>query len=428
MIGTLPLPLPDATLDALAAIARHRRLPSLDEPSKLAPHVAALAAAYNDDALRGLGPGRHLAAKLGFYFVRDVPKVAGAAREAIALGRLRLDPKEPLRVLDLGAGLGASHRGLARALDAAGHTGTLDVLALDQDEAALELLRDVAKLVPREGGVSLHVRADVRPMDRVTGHKARARFDVILLGQVLTELDLDLATREREGDRVQKHLALVRALAGDLLADDGTILIVEPALKPRARHLQRLRDAIVSLATTTAPAREALSIVAPCLHRGRCPLLGREADWCHEDLPIDLPPRLIPIAKAAGLRWEGLTFSYLALGARGPTLGDALHAALPAAKLVRGVSGALVSKGKRELVVCGDPLREQADEAYGPHGARVGRLDREESRENAPFAEAGRGDLLALHAPLDDKGRVRREHAVTAVGEVPPSAPATESP
>lgn len=423
MIGSLPTPLPDATLDALAAIARQRKLPALDEPGKLAPHVAALTEAYNDEALRGLGPGRHLAAKLGFFFARDVPKVAGAAREAIALGRLRLDPSEPLRVLDLGAGLGASHRGLARALDAAGARGTLDVLALDQDEAALELLRDIAKHAPREGNVALQVRADVRPMDRVTGHKARARFDVILLGQVLTELDLDLATKELAGRRVERHVELLRALAGDLLASEGTILIVEPALRPRARHLQRVRDA---LAAQDSTARDALRIVAPCLHRGRCPLLGRDGDWCHEDLPVDLPPRLIPVAKGAGLRWEGLTFSYLALGARGPTLGDSLHASAGegAPRLVRAVSGALVSKGKRELVVCGDPLREPADETYGPHGARVGRLEREASPANEPLADAGRGDVLALHAPLDEKGRVKRDHrveAVTAAGSTEPT-------
>jgi SAM-dependent methyltransferase len=416
MIGPTPSPASDALLDALVEIAKGKRLPSLAEPARLAPLVTELTQAYNDPALQGLGPGKHLAAKLGFYFVRDLPKVAGAAREAIALGRIKLERGgKPLRVLDLGAGLGASHRGLARALDAAGHAGTLDVLALDTDEAALELAREIARRVPREGNVAIDLRADVRPMDRVAGHKARARFDVILLGQVLTELDLERPAEHR----VVAHAELIRALVNDLLAPDGTIIVVEPALKPRSRHLQRVRGALLEASGTPK-----LALVAPCLHREACPLLGRDGDWCHEDLAVDLPTRLQPVAKAAGLRWQGLTFSYLVVGPGGASAASAASSAATleaqlrsrgAGRIERAVSEPLVSKGKRELVLCGDPLREDADPTYGPHGLKVGRLDREASDTNEPFADAARGDVIALHDPLDEKGRVHRDHRVERV-------------
>jgi SAM-dependent methyltransferase len=416
MIGPTPSPASDALLDALVEIAKGKRLPSLAEPARLAPLVTELTQAYNDPALQGLGPGKHLAAKLGFYFVRDLPKVAGAAREAIALGRIKLERGgKPLRVLDLGAGLGASHRGLARALDAAGHAGTLDVLALDTDEAALELAREIARRVPREGNVAIDLRADVRPMDRVAGHKARARFDVILLGQVLTELDLERPAEHR----VVAHAELIRALVNDLLAPDGTIIVVEPALKPRSRHLQRVRGALLEASGTPK-----LALVAPCLHREACPLLGRDGDWCHEDLAVDLPTRLQPVAKAAGLRWQGLTFSYLVVGPGGASAASAASSAATleaqlrsrgAGRIERAVSEPLVSKGKRELVLCGDPLREDADPTYGAHGLKVGRLDREASDTNEPFADAARGDVIALHDPLDEKGRVHRDHRVERV-------------
>jgi SAM-dependent methyltransferase len=382
--------------------------------------VAELTQAYNDPTLQGLGPGKHLAARLGFYFVRDLPKVAGAAREAIAIGRIKLERGgKPLRVLDLGAGLGASHRGLARALDAAGQAGTLDVLALDTDEAALDLAREIARRVPREGNVAIDLRADVRPMDRVAGHKARARFDVILLGQVLTELDLERPAEHR----VVAHAELIRALVTDLLAPDGTIIVVEPALKPRSRHLQRVRGALIDAATPSGTPK--LALVAPCLHRGACPLLGRDGDWCHEDLAVDLPTRLHPVAKAAGLRWQGLTFSYLVVGPGGasPSSAATLEAQLRLrgpGPLERVVSEPLVSKGKRDLVLCGDPLREVADASYGPHGLKVGRLDREASATNEPFAEVARGDVIVLHDALDEKGRVHREHRVTRIERIEP--------
>lgn len=429
MIGPTPSPASEALLDALVEIAKGKRLPSLAEPARLAPLVAELTQAYNDPTLQGLGPGRHLAAKLGFFFVRDLPKVAGAAREAIALGRMVLERGgKPLRVLDLGAGLGASHRGLARALHAAGHAGTLDVLALDTDEAALDLAREIARRIPREGNVAIELRADVRPMDRVAGHKARARFDVILLGQVLTELDLERPAEHR----VVAHAELIRALVGDLLAPDGTIIIVEPALKPRSRHLQRVRAALLDASAPSGTPK--LALVAPCLHREACPLLARDGDWCHEDLAVDLPTRLQPVAKAAGLRWQGLTFSYLVVGPGGASASASSGATLEARLRLRGagrieraVSEPLVSKGKRELVLCGDPLRESPDPIFGLRGLKVGRLDREASDSNEPFAEAARGDVIALHEPLDDKGRVQRGHRVERVEIVAPVAPVSET-
>src|SRR3712207_8562489 len=55
------------------------------------------------------------------------------------------------------------------------------------------------------------------------------------------------------------------------------------------------------------------TVFAPCLHAASCPMLAIETEWCHEDLAVDLPPWTVPLARAAGLRWQGLTFSYLVL-------------------------------------------------------------------------------------------------------------------
>src|SRR5580700_2681488 len=105
------------------------------------------------------------------------------------------------------------------------------------------------------------------------------------------------------------------------------------------RHSHRVRDAVLSTPATAPPSsRSPVTVFAPCLHAAPCPALARDSDWCHEDLDVDLPGWLVPVAKAAGLRHEGLTFSYLVLrgaegrGERGGLL-DRLAAPLGGARL-----------------------------------------------------------------------------------------------
>src|SRR5262249_20604063 len=108
--------------------------------------------------------------------------------------------------------------------------------------------------------------------------------------------------------------------------------------------------------------------------------------WCHEDLPVDLPPALAPIARAAGLRWQGLTFSYLVLRKDGKTLGAGW----------RVVSDPIVTKGKRELFLCGKVSPDVPAERL-----RVQRLDRHTSPANAAFGELVRGDCVSVAPPFE---------------------------
>lgn len=379
MIGRLPEPLEPEFADVLREVAREHRLATIDDP-KMPDLVRAMAGIYNDDRLKGLGSSRdQLAARLAFWFPRDVPKMASAVREIVAMGRVGL------KVVDFGAGLGASHRGLARAMATPGAPSvTLDVTAVDDDREALKIAQSIVRRAPREGNVEIKLRVDERLQ--------RGAYDVVLYGQVVTELDLD----QPEEKRVELHLERILH-AANLLKPEGVIVIVEPALRPRSRHLQRLRSALIG---------RGLKVLAPCLHHGACPLLVRETDWCHEDVPVDVPDFLVPLAKKAGLRWEGLTFSYLIVSPTPPRLVDALTAA---PNRERVVSSLLVTKGKSEAILCGDPLR---DDPANPHGTRMGRLDRARSEANEPFGSIGRGDIITV-GKLDEKLRVGREDAVT---------------
>lgn len=340
--------LDDAWLDVIEEVARATGLALA--PGKLADEVRALSEAYNTGDFEKSRARGALSARLLFSFARDVPKMENAARELADAGLLKL----PMRVLDVGAGLGASTWGLARLLAKRGLRGALDVAMVDDDEAALQIARAIVRAHPREGDVEVRVVPETR-----------GPYDVILVGQSLGEIDPDET----------KQVAFLSKLL-ERLDPRGSLIVVEPALRDRTRRLHRVRDALASTGVT---------IFAPCLHQGPCPMLANESDWCHEDVAVDLPPRVASVARAAGLRWQGLTFSYLVLRRDDHTLLRSIDA--PVA--LRVVSAPIDTKGKRELFLCGEGQIR-----------RVARLDRDEKPRTA-WSEAVRGDVLSLSRPLE---------------------------
>ncbi len=373
----------------LDGVARARRWPTTDDVASLAEAVAKLSRAYNE---RGLGPGdaSELAARLGFSFARDVPKGAGAVRELVATGALSMPEGRPLRVLDIGAGLGATTWGLARALEAAGARGAIDATWVDGDVKVLGVAMAIVEARGDTGGVAVRARAVPKGASRAVAD-LDATYDVVLLGQVLSELHVG----EDDAARVAKHAALVHELVERALEPDGTLVVIEPALRDRTRHLHRVRDALLEVENPP-------TVFAPCLHAASCPALVNEGDWCHEDLAVDLPAWLVPIARAAGLRFQGLTFSYLALRRDGRTLAGMLDAARGAR--LRVVSDPLPSKGKHEIFVCGELA--DSDGSMVPGRVRAMRLDRHRAPGNEVWEDLARGDVVAV-APPPDRARAR---------------------
>ena len=372
--------------------------------ARLAPLTSELSRAYNTAQAEGRRTKLPLEARIAFSFPRDVPKGAGAVRELVASGVLAIPADRPLRVLDLGAGLGAMTWGLVRALVASGASGRVEALLVDEDEEVLRKAVEIgrsARGVLAESSVELAIETRVASLgSTMNAEQARSWLrprDVVLLGQVLSEID----PRAEPEARLERQTALVKHLLDAAVAEDGALVIVEPALRERTRHLHALRDRLLEASAAT--------VFAPCLHRGGCPMLPIETEWCHEDLPVDLPPWLVPLARAAGLRWQGLTFSYLVLRKDGK---------LPASRTgdratqvrFRTVSDLLVSKGKAELFVCGEDGARR----------RIRRLDRDaDAGRGIPFEDLRRGDIVTLSAtageqpgapaagaPIDDRGRV----------------------
>lgn len=395
MLGRhLVRPLEDEWCDVLAGIARARGWPTTSEPAKLGARVRELSEAYND-ATRARATARDAgAARLGFSFARDVPKGAAAVRELVATGSLR--PSGSLRVLDVGAGLGATSWGVVRALAAAGVRGEVEATFVDPDSQALDLARAIAAARPGAGAMELRVRAVARPAGPL---QDLPRFDLVVAGQLLSELDVG----EAEDARVERHAKLMHGWLHERLEPHGSLVVVEPALRDRTRHLHRVRDALIASGAT---------VFAPCLHAAPCPALAREGDWCHEDLDVDLPEWLVPVARAAGLRREGLTFSYLVLRRDGHQLGGAMPFPRGAARL-RVVSQAMPSKGKLEAFVCGEVAGAGGRDALVAGRVKAARLDRDASTLNAAWDGVNRGDLLAVTpAPEQHKARIGADSQV----------------
>jgi hypothetical protein len=161
------------------------------------------------------------------------------------------------------------------------------------------------------------------------------------------------------------------------------------------------------------------TVFAPCLHAAACPVLAAPTDWCHEDLPVDLPAWVAPLARAAGLRWQGLTFSHLVLRRDARRLLDELDVdgARPRVHL-RVISELMRSKGKAEVFACtsnGARVRmrrlDRDSEASGPGAAattawaRLGRGDVVTIRHSSsPAATAAEGEGEPM--PVDERGRV----------------------
>jgi len=374
----------------------------------LAAAVAALSERYTT-ARHVLGAGEgagELAARLRFFLPRDLAKVE------LALGELALAGALPARarwrVLDLGAGLGTTTLGAARFARRHGGVEALDVVAVDRDEAALGVLDALARATRDDGelarvAVPVEVRTQVGDLEAAVAASASASasatagppFDLILVGLALNEL---WASAPHD-DAIARRAALLVTLT-DALAPDGSLVVIEPALRATARALQAVRDVLAARA-------EPPHVFAPCLRAGPCPMLATERDWCHDDVPFALPPELETVAHDAGLRHEDLTSSHLTLRRDYRRLGDAL-ASLPGTPL-RIVSERLESKGKVELFACGEP-----------GVVRLMLLDRHRGPDTRVLDEARRGTLCAIEGQAIDGARVRIGPGTRARGPCAP--------
>jgi ribosomal protein RSM22 (predicted rRNA methylase) len=262
-------------------------------------------------------------------------------------------PRRPQSVLDLGSGPGA----LAfAALDA----GAASATAADRARHALQAARELSRLAGEPLATREWNPTHGRPLSELSSGRPP---DVILMGHVLNEL------WKGEGQAARRAALLEQAMAA--LAPGGSLVVIEPALRDTSRALLEVRDLLVA---------RGAAVRAPCLFRGACPALTRPSDWCHAERPIDPPPLVAQIGKAAGLRKEAVKMSYLVLAPPGEPWAEP-----PPGRVFRIVSEPLAGKGRRRYMGC------------GPEG-RLGLALQEKhlGEANRSFWQLLRGDVVAL--------------------------------
>ena len=316
-------------------------------------------------------------AYLLYFFPVNYAKVAGLLQEMPVL------PARPLRVLDMGSGPGTASLAvldhLAR-LGQTGHHGS-EVIAVDRNRQALQEAEALWTLL--SGGraekpvYAFRARhADAERADAQAPWK-QGPFDLVILANSLNELHCSAA--DPVADRVTLLESLLKALA-----PDGTLMVIEPALRETTRALHHVRDRLV--------AERLATVYSPCLHERPCPALVREDDWCHEERPWTPPAMVREIDRAVGFIKDALKFSYLLLRKDGLTITER------SADVYRVVSEVMVMKGDRRAWLCnqeGRPL--------------VGRLEKARSEANAAFDRWHRGAIVRVD-------QIERSGAVGRIG------------
>ena len=316
-------------------------------------------------------------AYLLYFFPVNYAKVAGLLLEMPAL------PVRPLRILDVGSGPGTAALAvldhLAR-LGQAGHHGS-EVIAVDRNRQALQEAEALWTLLA--GGCAekpvyaFRARhADAERADAQALWK-QGPFDLVILANSLNELHCSAA--DPVADRVTFLESLLKALA-----PDGTLMVIEPALRGTTRALHHVRDRLVAGRLAT--------VYSPCLHEQPCPALVREDDWCHEERPWVPPAMVREIDRAVGFIKDALKFSYLLLRKDGLTITER------SADVYRVVSEVMVMKGDRRAWLCnqeGRPL--------------VGRLEKARSEANAAFERWHRGAIVRVD-------QIERRSTVSRIG------------
>lgn len=272
--------------------------------------VEALSGLFTTERPRGarfrdyMSEPKSLAAYGLFFFPQSFARAEFALRRL--LGIYAWSPRDsgaeepPLRVLDLGSGAAPCGFAAARVLRECFPRRKIVLTALDRSRAALAAARELAGTPEAEKLFSGKISVETLPADLKTLVPAKLALppqNLILLGWSLNE------TVPAEEDAVP----FLKSLA-PLLAEDGALVALEPALKITAERLQRAGDFFAAHSGTP------FFRLAPELGSHPCPLLREGVFWNHE-VRKWTPPATLEFLNRTLFRDIGvLKFAWCALG------------------------------------------------------------------------------------------------------------------
>lgn len=334
-------------------------------------------------------------AYLAYYVPVNLAKVQILLSEVEPL--LKGQTWKEFRVLDVGGGPGTGSLAL---LDWVSSTSTpaleaLRVTVVDRSPAVLKACTELwhGYLAQVVAGQKLPLQTVECNLERTFPIRVETGVDgggfhLIVVQNVLSELYCG------SSEAVVKRTALVGKLLS-ALAEDGCLMLIEPALRATSRGLHEVRNNLL--------ANYACSLYSPCLHDQTCPALARPDDWCHEERNWARPVWIEQIDKAAGLIKDALKFSYAIIRKDGRTIvprNEPYH---------RVVSELRVMKGEKRVWLC---------EAGGR--SELGRQDKDRSASNAAFEQFHRGAIIKISEIV----RKERKGKLSTVGRIPPQATA----
>ncbi len=321
-----------------------------------------------------------------YFLPSNLSKIHKPLQE-LSLHPRELFAKAKLRLLDIGAGPGTASLGaLAFFSQQEGKHPQLEITAVDQVAGNLRIAETLFSSCGTTHELEASLRTVLSDIEGL-GNQVHGHFDVIILSNVMNELFA------RDEGRTGKRISLLNTILKRSLADDGSCIIIEPALRETSRGMLEVRDGLLE---------QGLYVYSPCPFSGKCPALANPKDWCHEDIPWEPPSLVEQLDKLTGLRKDSLKFSYLVLRRDGLSLKDGTRE-----NAVRVVSEPLVSKGKREFYVCGAAGRRL-----------VTRLDKDTTPGNELFGSLQRGALVRFEGWIDEGTRFKvvKATAVTRAG------------
>lgn len=328
----------------------------------------------------------HAAAYLRYFLPVNLSKIQ------VLLDEMPQDwPDRPIRVLDVGSGPGAGALAVLDWLHQHRPDRIKDLIVVEVDVSveALKQARQLWEVYSRESGaaggqlITYEGNLERSPNGPWLKHvDQQAPYDLIIVANCLNELF------SRAADPVESRAELMTQLLSRL-TPNGTLLIVEPALRETSRALHQVRDRLIQ--------EKRCTIYSPCLHENSCPALVNPFDWCHEERAWETPPGIQEIDEAVGFIKDALKFSYLLLRKDGRTIVERRS------DVYRVVSELRELKGEKRAWLCNELGRSE-----------IGRQDRLASSANAAVDAWHRGAIVQIERVV----RKEREGKVSTVGRI----------
>ena len=308
-------------------------------------------------------------AYLLYFFLTNYAKIKHCLQQMHDLGELPAEGS--FSILDLGAGPGTASIACAHFFSQHLPKVKLDIVAFEQNKGiAQDASALFLQLTEKKHVLKVFTeRALPTQIDRLLKRK---QFQLIIAANVLNEFS-----------SVQQQYDLAHFLCEKYLAPNASLLLVDPALQKSTRELMQLRDLLLNVAEDSRPQSANLKVLAPCLHQGPCPMLKwSKRDWCHFYVEWECPKLIRDIDDAIGNKHDYLKMAYMILKKQKS------ESAEPATGNVawRVVSSPMNSKGKAELLLCGENARLQ----------RITHFDKDlPHRKERHFNAAKRGDIIS---------------------------------